>query len=364
MTTVASMLQDPRGKGGTATVVAAYEGWMERNRPGEIRQCMLDEQRSSWLPRSVDPDSRVVHVPRVAPRLHIPPVLAARWSLRAMRGGVDEVHVVGASCVHGWPLAGAAPTLTWFATMIDDERTAKLAVIDGARRALYRGTLPALRRLERDVLRCSSRVVAMSRHTAELAKAAGCGPVDVVPVPVDTERCRPPAEGSAARSGIAFVGRAPDVRKGFDRVVGLLQRSAAARERGVTVVSPGDMSIVPAAVRPYVRWAGRVADPADVYRTAELLVLPSRQEGLGIVAFEALACATPVVAFRCGGPDAFLEESGGGVVVDDEDEFATAVEALLAQSERQRRLGAAGRAWVEANMSAADFFADTALFAL
>jgi glycosyltransferase involved in cell wall biosynthesis len=358
------MLQDPRGKGGTATVVSWYQAWMDKHRPGASQVCTLDELRSTWRPPAVDPAAPVIHVPRVAPRLHVPPLLAARWSLRSVRAHAEEVHVIGASCLHGWPVTGAAPTLTWLATLIDDERQSKLASIDPARRALYRTTLPVLKGLERTVLRGSERVLAMSRHTADLALAAGCEPgrVEVVPVPIDTEHYRPVE--SPARRGLAFVGRVHDVRKGFDRVVGLVRRSAVARERGVTVVSPGSAAAVPVALRPHVTWTGRVPDLGIPFGAAEVFVLPSRQEGLGIVAFEALACATPVVAFRCGGPDAFLEESGGGIVVDDEDQFAAAVESLLGDPARQRQMGQSGRAWVEANMSVAAFLATDGLFAL
>ena len=41
----------------------------------------------------------------------------------------------------------------------------------------------------------------------------------------------------------------------------------------------------------------------DLYRRATLFVMPSRQEGLGIVVLEAMACGLPVVSTRCGGPE-------------------------------------------------------------
>jgi glycosyltransferase involved in cell wall biosynthesis len=47
-----------------------------------------------------------------------------------------------------------------------------------------------------------------------------------------------------------------------------------------------------------------------------VLPLPSRQEGFGLAAAEALAAGVPVVATPSGGPEELLRESGGGVVLD------------------------------------------------
>jgi glycosyltransferase involved in cell wall biosynthesis len=71
---------------------------------------------------------------------------------------------------------------------------------------------------------------------------------------------------------------------------------------------------------------------AEVMRRSTLLVLPSRRETLGAVLIEALACGTPVVATRCGGPEDVVTESVGRLVPkEDPSSLAEAMEAVLDQ---------------------------------
>ncbi len=60
----------------------------------------------------------------------------------------------------------------------------------------------------------------------------------------------------------------------------------------------------------------------DIQRSA-LLVLPSRAESFGMVLVEALACGTPVVATRCGGPEDIVSAEVG-ILVPPEDPQALA----------------------------------------
>ena len=105
-----------------------------------------------------------------------------------------------------------------------------------------------------------------------------------------------------------------------------------------------------------VRFLGAVSDddlPA-VYNAADLYVGASRRhdllaEGFGISLVEASACGLAVVGGRSGGvPDA-VREGETGILVDPDDPQAVAagINSLLADSDRRRRLGAAGRRAVE-----------------
>ena len=80
---------------------------------------------------------------------------------------------------------------------------------------------------------------------------------------------------------------------------------------------------------------------AQWYRAADLVLVPSHSESFGLVAIEAQACGTPVVAAHVGGLPFAVGEAG--VLVDGHAtaDWTDAVEALLRDDERRSQLGAA-----------------------
>jgi D-inositol-3-phosphate glycosyltransferase len=74
---------------------------------------------------------------------------------------------------------------------------------------------------------------------------------------------------------------------------------------------------------------------ADHYRAADVAVVPSHNESFGLVALEAQACGTPVVAAAVGGLRTAVRDGVSGVLVDGHDprDYATAVRAVLARRE-------------------------------
>jgi glycosyltransferase involved in cell wall biosynthesis len=72
-------------------------------------------------------------------------------------------------------------------------------------------------------------------------------------------------------------------------------------------------------------------DIARLMSESGVLVLPSRDESFGAVLIEALACGTPVVATRCGGPEDIVEEQVGVLVPpEDPNALADGIEHVLA----------------------------------
>lgn len=55
---------------------------------------------------------------------------------------------------------------------------------------------------------------------------------------------------------------------------------------------------------------------AEVFRAADLVVVPSHSESFGLVALEASACGTPVVATRVGGLTTAVDDGRSGLLVD------------------------------------------------
>jgi glycosyltransferase involved in cell wall biosynthesis len=65
---------------------------------------------------------------------------------------------------------------------------------------------------------------------------------------------------------------------------------------------------------------------ARIYNAADCSIVPSRVEPFGLVAIEALACGTPVIATNAGGLPDFINDSVGALVpVDDHEVLAETV---------------------------------------
>lgn len=84
---------------------------------------------------------------------------------------------------------------------------------------------------------------------------------------------------------------------------------------------------------------------AELHNLAVCSVMPSRTEGFGIAALEAMGCGTPVVATRSGGPETFV--IGATVPVENVEELASALLNMLTlnqESEKELRRAALEKA--------------------
>lgn len=104
----------------------------------------------------------------------------------------------------------------------------------------------------------------------------------------------------------------------------------------------------------FVRLAGARSDVPELMAAAELLVLPSRFEGLPLVALEAMAAGLPVIGTDvCGTNEAVVDGVTGRLVpVGNPFQLAVAIANALADEESLARWGHAGRQRVRARFTA------------
>ncbi|ERN40082.1 glycosyltransferase [Rubidibacter lacunae KORDI 51-2] len=104
-----------------------------------------------------------------------------------------------------------------------------------------------------------------------------------------------------------------------------------------------------------LEFSGRISD-ADLpayYAAADVCVVPSHYEPFGLVAIEAMACGTPVIASNVGGLKFTVAHEETGLLVPPQDAtgFAIALDRVLGNPDWRDRLGAAGRQRVQAEFS-------------
>ena len=96
-----------------------------------------------------------------------------------------------------------------------------------------------------------------------------------------------------------------------------------------------------------VRWYGALPQHAliPLYQGARLLAVPSREEGLGLVAVEAQLCGTPVVAYADGGLlDVVRADHGGTLIpVGDIQALGAGIARILADTDSADTLGMEAR---------------------
>jgi glycosyltransferase involved in cell wall biosynthesis len=105
-----------------------------------------------------------------------------------------------------------------------------------------------------------------------------------------------------------------------------------------------------------VRFLGERGDIADLLAACDVFILPSRSEGLGVAALEAMAAGRAIVATRVGGlAEAVVDESTGLLVPPaDPAALAGALARLLRDPALRARLAEAGPARIDAGFRADD----------
>ena len=202
--------------------------------------------------------------------------------------------------------------------------------------------------------------------------------VEVLPPGVDTERFRPGLDGAIVRADagvsadtplVALIARFQDVKghDTFQDMARIVARDlpdarfivAGENVHGAAADTAYKQRILHTAqtdplLRERLIYLGFRADAERVMAAADVVVCSSDFESYGMVNVEAMACAKPVVSTRRGGPSETVADGETGFLVDPRDPAALArpVITLLRDPGLRSRMGAAGRARVEARFSA------------
>ena len=194
------------------------------------------------------------------------------------------------------------------------------------------------------MLRHRARVVLGRGGPALRAVRRPTPPVSVSSRPGSTMPSSAPATGAQARRALGLSGRrsAPALRRADPTAEGARRRGAGAGSASADDHADARLVVVGGPSGPHgedevVRLDGLVARrsasrervvfvsprPHELlstyYRAADVCLVPSRSESFGLVALEAAACGTPVVASDVGGLRSLVDHGRTGFLVEDPD---------------------------------------------
>ncbi len=273
------------------------------------------------------------------------PLVAARRAIERA-----QMHVAVSGSNHcALPLALARKRfIVWIGTLYEEELIGRAAAGDRwAARMLNSPARAILAWEERLNFERASLILTNGAHTAQAVKRDHPATADrlrVMLYPVDTAifHPEPTSRRAASRPYLLFTARINDPRKN----VSLLFRAFAKARRSfpdLRLVLTGDppgpdarRALEESGAGDAIEFVGYQTRESliKLYQSAELFVLPSLQEGLGISMLEALACGLPVVSTRCGGPESVIADGETGRLVENNnaEAFADAIVQLLSNS--------------------------------
>ena len=112
------------------------------------------------------------------------------------------------------------------------------------------------------------------------------------------------------------------------------------------------VKLMPLPEEPFIRFAGRLSDQerTQALEAATVVVVPSPYESLSLLALEAFAVGTPVLAnARSEVLVDHCQKSNAGLYYADRDEFNEALRLLVADHRLRAAMGANGRDYIRQN---------------
>lgn len=311
-------------RGWPVAVVCPPDGWL----PDRCREAGITV--AAW-PATRGPGPRTVTE-----------ALRLRRILRRLRPDVVHLHSSTAGLAGRLAVRGRLPTL--FQPHLWSFQSSPAAL------------RPAAVAWERFAARWTHQLVCVSDDELAAGRAARVHtPAEVVCNGVDTQRLRP-AGRVAARGRLGLPVDAPTVvcvgrlapLKGQDQLLAAWPAVLAeVPDAQLVLVGDGPMGArwrtgYPVAGHESVRWWGHSEEVGTHYAAADVVVLPSRAEGMALVPLEAMACGRSVVAFDVGGVRQSVAGAGAVVSAGDVPALAAAIADRLTRpvlADREGRLG-------------------------
>jgi starch synthase len=265
------------------------------------------------------------------------------WMLRAVRAPV-AVDLIVTNTWNGFAFERSASKLV----VIEH-----LFVLDPVLEP-YKNTLQKVfhNTLVRQFVHASARVadavVAVSEYTASaLSRGLGCDRPRVIKNGIDTNFFCPGLQGKEPLAGrtfrLLFIGNLSR-RKGADLLPAIMDQLGPGFELAYTSgLRDARSRMRHARLKPLGQLGPEGIKAAC--RQADALVFPSRLEGFGYAAAEAMACGTPVVAADTSSLPELIDHGRTGFLckVDDVADFARAIRKLAASDELRRCMSVAAR---------------------
>jgi glycosyltransferase involved in cell wall biosynthesis len=203
-----------------------------------------------------------------------------------------------------------------------------------------------VKRWEEYSMRRASRVIADSRFTADcIFEVFGRKDTEVIHLWVDTGRFVP-AQGPKRRENgpfrLLFLGN-PIKRKGFDLLPEVMKRLGP---EFVLYYTAGRNAVHLRDMPPNMICLGRLSQEGVIreLQRAHALLFPSRFEGFGYAALEAMACGVPVIAARSSAIPEVVEHEKTGILCEIDDVSGLVQACRLLAENEGLRLNLAGQA--------------------
>jgi glycosyltransferase involved in cell wall biosynthesis len=209
----------------------------------------------------------------------------------------------------------------------------------------------SVKKLEYFLSLFTDKVICISEHEMDAGRSAGIRIDKLETIPNAISQVAPaptavPIEWQKDTKRILYVGRF-DRQKGADlflKAMGKLPHEYSAIMIGEFVVDADDsLGEVPKNTQ-QIGWLN-ASQLEYFYRAADCLVMPSRWEGFGLVALEAMRAGCVVIATRVGGLKEVVSHHTTGLLIEPEsaDAIAAAIEGLTVEKVAQMRVAAKSR---------------------